>query len=185
MLDVEEPPEGYGVDQVTLLARDPYTLFAHWEVTPAGREQAGGFGGELVLRLHALQAPTGPAGPILDERLHRDLGRGYLPAPFPGALVDAAIGIRRADGGFTPIAFAPRLRVPHASVAEDGPVEWMEVPPALSRGLRFERPVPLRRGSARDLPGAARRMDPDVHGGAAATAASSPASPPTSSRGAP
>src|SRR5687768_11829660 len=136
MLDVEELPEGYGVDQVTLLARDPYTLFAHWEVTERAREHAGGReDAVLVLRLHALVGPDGPAGQIIDERLHGDLGRGYLPAPFPGALIDAAIGVRKPDGGFTPIAFAPRLRVPHATVADEAPVEWMEVPPALSRGL--------------------------------------------------
>src|SRR5690349_4271176 len=54
MLDADEPPELYGVDEVTVLARDPYTLFTHWEVTPATLAAARaslGEEGTLVLRL--------------------------------------------------------------------------------------------------------------------------------------
>ncbi len=144
MLDAEEPVERYGVDEVTVLARDPYTLFAHWEVTPAGlaaaRERLGGEG-VLVLRL------TAAAGPVIDEQLTRDAGRGYLPAPYPGAWLVPILGLRGADGRLEPIASAPRVRVPW-SHPEEGPVEWMEVAPARTRGLEREPPVIVRRGLA-------------------------------------
>ena len=181
MLDVEDPPERYDVDEVTLLARDPYTLFAHWEVSEPARARAAE-GDELVLRIHARPTDAGPASLILDERLTRPLGRGYLPAPYPGALIDAEIGLRRADGGFDPIAKAPRLRVPYANAAEDAPVDWMKVPPPLSRGMRFEPPAPEERGSAADLPGAARQVAPEVvtSGAPSSPTASSPSSSPSS-----
>lgn len=154
MLDVEELPALLGTDEVTLLARDPYTLYVHWETTPAGRALAGS--GSLVLRLSVSMTPDGSTTQTVDEALSRDAGRGYLPAPYPGASIIAALGLRGQDGGFTPIAFAPRMRVPWDN-AEDGPVEWMEVPPPRTRGLRFEPPAPGTRGSAEELAGAAQR----------------------------
>jgi hypothetical protein len=181
MLDAEDLPDRLGIDAVTVLARDPSTIFVHWETTPAARERAGAEDKDaaLVLRLATLGGPAEAPGQVIDEALDRDAGRAYLPAPYPGALIDAAIGVRRPDGGFTPIASAPRLRVPYAT-PEEGPVEWLEVPPAKTRGLELERPVPGNRGPAAAVAGAAQR------GLAAATPASdaptSPAvsSPPTS-----
>jgi hypothetical protein len=131
----------------------------------------------LVLRLHVAAGPHAAPAQIIDERLARAAGRGYLPAPYPGALIDAAIGVRGDDGGFTPIASAPRLRVPYAG-PEDGPVEWMEVPPARTRGLRLEPPVPTRHGPASEIPGAAQRVLPAP--APLGPAATSPASPPVS-----
>jgi hypothetical protein len=181
MLDVEELPELLGADQVTLLARDPYTLFVHWEATPRGRDLAGA--GALVLRLSASLGTGGAAAQIIDETLSRDAGRGYLPAPYPGALIDAALGVRGKDGGFTPITFAPRLRVPYAS-AEEGPVEWMEVPPARTRGLAFEPPVAAARGPAAEIAGATTRVLPAAGATAAPPTSPAPTSPTSPARGA-
>ncbi len=36
---VEKLPSFYGEDRLVLLTRDPYWLFAYWEVTPATRQQ--------------------------------------------------------------------------------------------------------------------------------------------------
>jgi uncharacterized protein DUF4912 len=152
MLDLEEPSETYSEDEITLMARDPFTLYIHWESTAGGRaaagERLGGEGG-LVLRLIV------PGGPIIDESLPRDFGRGYLPAPHPGAVVVAVMGLRAGDGRFEPIASAAPLRVPYHE-PEEGPVEWLEIPPARTRGREIERPVPARKGPAGELLGAAR-----------------------------
>src|SRR5262249_3932446 len=63
MLDVLEPPATYGVDELAVLARDPWTLFTWWEATPAGmaaaRAEIGG-GGALVLRLHVAAVGMAP-----------------------------------------------------------------------------------------------------------------------------
>jgi hypothetical protein len=146
MLDAEEPPELYGVDEITVLARDPYTLFAHWEITAAGRQAARarlGEDGLLVLRL------TASSGPVIDDPLPRDAGHGYVPAPYPGASLVPIVGLRGSGGRFEPIASAPRLRVPW-NQPEEGPVEWMEISPTRTRGARREPPVAVRRGVAGD-----------------------------------
>jgi hypothetical protein len=145
MLDLEEPPERYGVDEVTVLARDPHTLFAYWEVTPEGRAAARanlGSDGQLVLRIYAvtIRPEGGLSTDTYDHHLDWDHGRRYFGAPRPGAHISAAVGLRGPDGRFAPIAQAPRIRVPFAEPGPAGPVEWMEVSPARSRGERVEPP---------------------------------------------
>src|SRR5262245_17917133 len=57
MLDIEELPETYGVDECEVLYKDPHWVFAYWEVTEHGleaaRAQLGPSSGSarLVLRL--------------------------------------------------------------------------------------------------------------------------------------
>ena len=122
LLDVEELPEAYGVDEVTLLWRDPHTLFAHWEITAHGfsaAQRSLGQEGTLVLRLES--------GDYVDQPLPRAIGRGYLPAPRPGARYRAAIGLRSQAGAFVAIAWAPEVLVPPDDVAPETPVTWMTV----------------------------------------------------------
>lgn len=154
ILDLEEPPETYSVEEVTVLARDPHTLFAYWEVTAAGWDRARahlGGDGNLTLRLFAVRARPegGVESTTHDFALSWDHGRRYLPAPAPGAAVSAAVGLLSADGRFAPIAQAPRVRVPPAEPGPEGPVEWMEVAPARARGARIEPPEIGPRGPAR------------------------------------
>jgi hypothetical protein len=61
--------------------------------------------------------------------------------------------VRAPDGRFIVLARAPRCAVPPETPTE-GPVEWMEVGPARSRGARLEAPTILQRGAAADVPGA-------------------------------
>lgn len=159
MLDLEEPPDTYGVDEVAVLARDPFTLFVYWEITGEGRTRARDAlagDGALVLRLFSVRAHVegGVETATHDVELDRDHGRRYLGAPWPGAAVSAAVGLRAPDGRFAPIAHSPRVKVPYAGPGPDGPVEWMEVRPSRTRGARLERPEVVKRGPARDVRGA-------------------------------
>jgi hypothetical protein len=154
MLDLEEPPEIYGIDEVTVLARDPFTLFLYWEVTADGRAGAraalGGADGALIVRVVSVSDDgAGPETHTVDVQLGWDHGRRYLGAPRPGAHVTCAVGLLHADGRFAPIAHAPRIRVPWADPGPEGPVEWMEVEPSRSRGRELERPVIKQRGAGR------------------------------------
>ena len=170
MLDLEEPPETYGVDEVTILARDPHTLFVYWEVTGDGRAAArAALRGDGALLLRVFSVSTSPEGQsetqTIDVRLDWDHGRRYLAAPRPGAHVTAAVGLVAADGRFAPICHAPRIKVPWADPGPDGPVEWMDVEPSRSRGGELERPRIRQRGPASALAGAGRAGLPRWHGG--------------------
>jgi hypothetical protein len=154
MLDYEELPETYGVDECEVLYKDPHWVFAYWEVTDAGlgaaRAQLGPSAGaaRLVLRLFSTTSTVGGGveREIKDVDLPGRNGRRYLPAPRTGAHLRVAVGLISPEGYFAPIAHSSLVRVPPAEAAPPGPVEWMEVVPARSRGQVKEPLVIVRRG---------------------------------------
>lgn len=151
MLDFEEPPEDYGVDEVEILFRDPYTIFAYWEITQHGIDAArvhlGNDGQQARLVLRVFSTVPGD-----QERSCRDLnldglrGRRYLPSPRPGVRLRAAIGLVCSSGLFSPIAHSSPVRVPPAQVEAYDPngAEWMEVNPA-PRGAKGPAPLKMRK----------------------------------------
>jgi hypothetical protein len=154
MLDLEELPETYGIDECEVLYKDPWWVFAYWEVTDGGldaaRAQLGPSAGSarLVLRLFTTT--------LKDEHAHREVhdidlggrhGRRYLPSVKPGAHLRVAVGLLSQEGYFAPIAHSSLVRVPYAEPAPGGPVEWMEVVPPRSRGREKEPLVIVRRGA--------------------------------------
>lgn len=174
LLDLEEPPETYGIDEMALLARDPWTLFCWWEATSSSvaiaRAQVGGQGA-LVLRL-LVSSPDAPPQ-TLDVDLGWHHGRRYLGAPRSGATVISAIGVRASDGRFAVIARAPRCTVPPGAPTE-GPVEWMEVAPARSRGAHRELLAIVQHGSADEVRGASAVTGLPVQRGAGLAAGPGP-----------
>jgi hypothetical protein len=133
MLDYEELPEAYGVDECELIARDPGMLFAYWEVTDGGlgdaRRHLGADadGARLVLRLFTIAG--GAARDTRDHPLDGQRGRRYVSWPRAGALLRAAVGLVSPLGLFAPIAHSSTVRVPPSEPAPPEPVEWMEVDP--------------------------------------------------------
>jgi hypothetical protein len=166
ILDYEELPDAYGVDEVILMPQDPWYLFAYWEVTPAGRAGARSQLGDeahaarLVLRLYDVHATD--AGVIEsqhDVELDWDHGRRYLSAPQSGARASCAVGLRAPSGAFAPIAHSALVRVPPAQPYPEGPVEWMEVLPVRRGGREYEPIVIVTRGRERVVRGASARWE--------------------------
>ena len=164
MLDFEELPERYGVDECEVLYKDPFWVFAYWEVTDGGlaaaRAQLGqsADGARLVLRLFTtVPKPEGVDRQLHDVELPSHQGRRYLQAPRPGAHLRVAVGLLSREGYFAPIAHSSLVRVPPAE-PQPGPVEWMEVVPARTRGRTREPIVIGRRGAEH-----AERGVKDVH----------------------
>jgi hypothetical protein len=167
MLDFEELPETYGVDECEVLFKDPFWVFAYWEVTEGGissaRAQLGqsAQSSKLVLRMFTtVPGPEGVDRQIHDVDLPWNHGRRYMQAPKPGAHLRVAVGLLSGEGYFAPIAHSSLVRVPPAE-PQPGPVEWMEVIPAKSRGRQREPLVVVRRGAGHDERGV---KSPDVGG---------------------
>jgi hypothetical protein len=178
MLDLAELPETYGVDECEVLYKDPFWVFAYWEVTDGGlgaaRAQLGPSAetARLVLRLFTTtEARGGVEREIKDVDLGGLHGRRYLPAPRPGAHLRVAVGLLSPEGYFAPIAHSSLIRVPPAEPSPPGPVEWMEVVPSRTRGREREPLVLVRRGAGHAERGL---------GGAPAPAPGGPSSPPSS-----
>jgi hypothetical protein len=155
MIDFEELPETYGVDECEVVAKDPHHVFAWWEVTDGGlggaRAQLGQSSADarLVMRLFT----TVPVNGHVERNIHDvDLswnhGRRYLQAPRPGAHLRIAVGLLSSEGYFAPIAHSSLVRVPPTE-PQPGPVEWMEVVP-LRRDRARQPLVIVRRGAGHD-----------------------------------
>jgi hypothetical protein len=156
MLDFEELPETYGVDECEVLFKDPFWVFAYWEVTDGGissaRAQLGqsAQSSKLVMRMFTtVPGPEGVDRQIHDVDLPWNHGRRYLQAPKPGAHLRVAVGLLSGEGYFAPIAHSSLVRVPPAE-PQPGPVEWMEVVPEKTRGRQRVPIVVVRRGAGHD-----------------------------------
>lgn len=152
MLDFEELPETYGVDECEVLYKDPYWVFAYWEITDGGLASARAQLGQsaetsrLVMRMFTtVPGVEGVDRQISDISLEWNHGRRYLQAPKPGAHLRVAVGLLSGEGYFAPIAHSSLVRVPPAE-PQPGPVEWMEVVPPRTRGRTREPLVVVRRG---------------------------------------
>jgi hypothetical protein len=156
MLDLEELPETYGLDECEVLYKDPFWMFAYWEVTDHGlnaaRAQLGPSAATARLVLRLFTTVQGAGGPSSIDRQVSDLelqwnhGRRYFQAPKSGAHLRIAVGLLSQEGYFAPIAHSSLVRVPYAEPGPEGPVEWMEVVPGRSRGREREPLVIVRRG---------------------------------------
>lgn len=180
MLDFEEPPDGYGVDECELIARDPFHLFTYWEVTERGLADARGHladqadGAKLILRMFTTTATVenGTTRDTRDHELGSHRGRRYLPSPRPGALVRAAIGLVARSGLFAPIANSSTARIPPAEPAPPTAPEWIEVVPVRRGALDLD-PIQVIRSPETALHGERGLPGESLPGGA-------PSSPPES-----
>jgi hypothetical protein len=125
----DDLPPTYGRCRAVLVARDPWSLFAHWEVPPARRIEVlrwlDGEGEETreVLRLsdttstplafHDVELPPGA------QRIHLEAN--------PGRTYRAEIGIRTLRGRFIPLATSDLALTPAALPSSDTSVRWVTV----------------------------------------------------------
>jgi hypothetical protein len=139
--ETPELPRAYGRDRLVVLARDPWWLFAYWEVTPATREAAlavlgdAAAGARDILRLY--DAGIGADGDDAHSALDVDLPPGeesrYVYVRRPEMSYWAEVGLRTPAGRFLPLARSNRVTTPRASPSESAMACWVNVsPPATS-----------------------------------------------------
>lgn len=119
-------PARYHEDFMTLLVRDPWWLYAYWEVTPA-RELAveGVIGAEAyafadpVLRLH-----DETSGETWDIVITQDADNWYLNPARPDHDFVAELGRRSRAGEFYALLRSNRVHAPRDGPAEGEEGEW-------------------------------------------------------------
>ncbi len=141
----ETPPEGpaehpaepirkYGEDRITAMVRDPYWIFAYWEVTAEGIERARGelgaegAGAEIALRVYSVAGKLfdgNNAHDWFDIRLVEDAESWYIETGRPGASYCVDIGLLGPGGEFQTIARSRTVSTPRASMSDEIDARWM------------------------------------------------------------
>lgn len=129
-LDARAPhlPQSYGENRVVLLPRDPWWLYAYWDLREdtlrAARERGGC---RLLLRLHELGGAG--AGELIAEQELPDAARSwYLNVPRPRSAYRAEIGMRTEHGEFLLLAASNAAVAPPAAPSTVVQDEFVRVP---------------------------------------------------------
>ncbi|HUE29733.1 MAG TPA: DUF4912 domain-containing protein [Verrucomicrobiae bacterium] len=137
-----ELPRAYGYDRVVLLPRDPWWVFAYWEITPTTRVQAlRALGAEAedareLLRVYDVTFITftgDNAWQSFDVELPPGADRWYLKVARPAASFCVEIGLATPGGRFLPLARSNVVTTPRATPSPDTTVRWVEITPGAVR----------------------------------------------------
>lgn len=118
-------PETYGVDRLVLLPKDPHSLFAYWEVTPALenklREQYGDTldMSRLVLRIHYLDF-----GGITDIDVNSYTNNWYLHVNDADSAYRVELGRLLPDGNFVSLLVSNTIQTPRDSISSVIDPRW-------------------------------------------------------------
>jgi hypothetical protein len=126
-------PGRYGVDRLVFLVRDPYWVYAWWELTDAslaaGRRELAA-DADLVLRVYDVSNIDWNG---LNHHTHFDIeiadmtGNWYIELGKPGASFVGEIGLRAHDGRFLALLRSNFVTLPRDSMSLVVDEEWMVV----------------------------------------------------------
>ena len=126
-------PRYYGEDKLALLVRDPWWLFAYWEVTPQKNEEAaeqarraGHRDWKTVLRVYDI-TQGGPDKPdsFFDIELNFYTDNWYIDVGMPDRRWMAELGLRTVSGKFFTLVRSNSVWTPAFGVSEFVDEEWM------------------------------------------------------------
>lgn len=124
-------PDGYGVDRIRLMARDPEWLFAYWEVTAANWQRARDVladqadHSQLVLRVYSYDPPD--TDRVLDHVDIAIVGAArswYVPASRAGIGYEVELGLLAPDGTFVGLVRSNRTTTPRNAISDQLDSEW-------------------------------------------------------------
>jgi len=123
----EELPEGYGLDRIVTMVRDPNWIFSYWEVTRETldglRKKLGDRWEESRLILRVFDR-SGPDGGYFDIELNGDARNWYINVA-PERRYQVAIGALDPDGNFHQIAVSNLVETPRGRISDVVDDRWM------------------------------------------------------------
>jgi len=131
-----ELPRAYGQTRLVLLARDPWTVFAYWEVMPTSRvEVLRALGDEAegareVLRVYDVSFITFDgtnAWATSDLEPTPGTESWYVNVGRPATSFCAEIGLRTAGGRFVPLARSNTVTTPPSQPSADTTTRWVRL----------------------------------------------------------
>ena len=135
-------PGSYEEDRLALLSRDPYSLFAYWEISSSTRERIREDWGEEiwhgsspVLRIcKHNRSKKGDIDSLVDINLEPDAANWYISINGPDHYYHAELGWRRPEGTFFSLLTSNLVRTPRDSISNLIDENW-QLPDWKSRKL--------------------------------------------------
>ena len=129
-----EIPERYGDNRIVMMVRDPWTLYAYWEISKEVEDSVrekmrreGAAVSKSILRIFEITGDGPEAGPraVLDFELRDWANNWYAHAGEPGKSWIADLGILSTDGAFYTLARSNMVRTPVHDISAVCDEEWM------------------------------------------------------------
>ncbi len=128
-------PTGYGQDRIVLMVKDPWWLFAYWEIQPATERAARSqllphevAGLQSVLRVYdvtGIEFPAQPATALFDISLSGLATNWYIHVNAPNRSFVVEIGLLANTGRFLPLTRSNRVTTPRFGPSEIIDEAWM------------------------------------------------------------
>ena len=126
-------PTHYGEDKLMLLVRDPWWIYAYWEVTPDRNgevvrrlRQSGHRDWKTVLRVYDVTgAGPGKSRSFFDIELNFFADNWYIDVGLPDREWLAELGLRTASGKFFMLVRSNVVRTPSFGISDVVDEEWM------------------------------------------------------------
>lgn len=130
-------PETYGDDRLVLLARDPRTLFAYWDLTPWTERPPDAIAARLVLRIEDLtflDFEEAQPWQHQDVPIERLVGSHYVEVGRAAGTFRAEVGWRWPSGAFVARVRSDAVTTARADTPGHDPVRWLTVRPSSTSG---------------------------------------------------
>ena len=122
-----ELPDGYGIDRITLMVRDPHWLFCYWEVSEellaAARVRMRG-PSHRILRIHVLDG-AGAEVDLWDQDVNDFATSWYLETGRPGARFQIELGLSDESGNYVRLVISNTVSTPADTPSESWDEEWV------------------------------------------------------------
>jgi uncharacterized protein len=120
-------PEAYGTGKLLLIARDPYWLYAHWDLTAEQQRHYNSLSADhhLVLRVCT---GTDPGQPTRDIHVHPESRHWFVHVERGGTQHVAKLGYYRPRHHWVTIATSLPAKMPAPTVSADQTVRFATIP---------------------------------------------------------
>jgi hypothetical protein len=122
-----ELPEAYGTKKLSLTARDPHWLYAHWDLTREQQAKLNAKSGDshLVLRVYANKLESHP---LYEIHVHPESRHWFVHVERAGNSYAAELGYYTSLGRWTRVAASSATVTPPDSVAAETESEFATIP---------------------------------------------------------
>lgn len=124
-------PASYGTEKLFLTARDPHSLYAHWDFTHEEqfRHNAKSIDRHLILRLHT---ESQPEKHIAEIHVHPESKHWFVHVEQAGEKYSTELGYYRPGRKWKSLATSTPQRTPPDNISADSTVEFATIPMELS-----------------------------------------------------